>query len=331
VSARHDVPHDLARARRVINRRTLAALLALPGAARAQVFPDRPLRMLVSNAPGGGMDSIARMTAGPLGQVLGQPVVVENRPGAGGTIAAENLLRAPLDGHSLLFFGLSSLAMAPITWPNLPYQQLVPVGSISRTPMVLLVHASVPANSVAELRALARSRPNALSYATPGHGTTPHLLAVRFAQVAGAELLHVPYQGGSQQIGDLIGGRVQVMFDTLAATLGTLQTGSVKALAITTEAPDPLLPGVPTMAQAGMPELTYALRNLLLVPAALSPALRVRLAAALGEALALPEARAAFARLGVAPLATPAAEVVRMVEREREEWGPVARLATGRG
>ncbi len=323
----------------MIGRRALAALLAsplaaplvAPRAARAEGFPERPLRLLVSNAPGGGMDSIARMTAAPLGQVLGQPVVVENRPGAGGTIAAENLLRSPLDGHSLLFFGLSSLAMAPITWPNLPYQQLVPVGSISRTPMVLLVHASVPANSVAELRALARSRPNALSYATPGHGTTPHLLAVRFAQVAGAEMLHVPYQGGSQQIGDLIGGRVQVMFDTLAATLSTLQTGSVKALAITSDAEDPLLPGVPTMAAAGMPELTYALWNILLVPAPLPPALKARIGAALDQALALPETRAAFARLGVAPKATPAEMVARMVEREREEWGPVARLAVGRG
>ncbi len=132
----------------MIARRSLAALLAaLPAAARAQGFPERALRMLVANAPGGGMDSIARMTAGPLGQVLGQPVVVENRPGAGGTIAAESLLRSPPDGHSLLFFNLSSLALAPITWPNLPHQQLVPAGSISRTPMVLLVHASVPANT----------------------------------------------------------------------------------------------------------------------------------------------------------------------------------------
>jgi len=316
----------------VIARRSLAALLAaLPAAARAQGFPERALRMLVANAPGGGMDSIARMTAGPLGQVLGQPVVVENRPGAGGTIAAESLLRSPTDGHSLLFFNLSSLALAPITWPNLPHQQLVPAGSISRTPMVLLVHASVPANTVAELRALVRARPNALSFATPGNGTTPHLLALRFAQLAGGEMLHVPYQGGSQQIGDLIGGRVQVMFDTLAATVSTVQTGSVKALAITSEAGDPLLPGVPTMAQAGLPELAFWLWNILLVPATLPPALQGRLGAALAEALAQPELRAAFARLGVEPKAIAAAEVARMVEREREEWGPVARLATGRG
>ena len=316
----------------MIARRSLAALLAaLPAAARAQGFPERALRMLVANAPGGGMDSIARMTAGPLGQVLGQPVVVENRPGAGGTIAAESLLRSPTDGHSLLFFNLSSLALAPITWPNLPHQQLVPAGSISRTPMVLLVHASVPANTVAELRALVRARPNALSFATPGNGTTPHLLALRFAQLAGGEMLHVPYQGGSQQIGDLIGGRVQVMFDTLAATVSTVQTGSVKALAITSEAGDPLLPGVPTMAQAGLPELAFWLWNILLVPATLPPALQGRLGAALAEALAQPELRAAFARLGVEPKAIAAAEVARMVEREREEWGPVARLATGRG
>jgi tripartite-type tricarboxylate transporter receptor subunit TctC len=258
-------------------------------------------------------------------------VVVENRPGAGGTIAAESLLRSPTDGHSLLFFNLSSLALAPITWPNLPHQQLVPAGSISRTPMVLLVHASVPANTVAELRALVRARPNALSFATPGNGTTPHLLALRFAQLAGGEMLHVPYQGGSQQIGDLIGGRVQVMFDTLAATVSTVQTGSVKALAITSEAGDPLLPGVPTMAQAGLPELAFWLWNILLVPATLPPALQGRLGAALAEALAQPELRAAFARLGVEPKAIAAAEVARMVEREREEWGPVARLATGRG
>ena len=321
-----------ARADGVIGRRGLAALLAaLPAAARAQGFPERALRMLVANAPGGGMDSIARMTAGPLGQVLGQPVVVENRPGAGGTIAAENLLRAPLDGHSLLFFNLSSLALAPITWPNLPQAQLAPVGSISRTPMVLLLHASVPANTVAELRALIRARPNALSFATPGHGTTPHLLALRFAQLAGGEMLHVPYQGGSQQIGDLIGGRVQVMFDTLAATIATVQTGSVKALAITSDAEDPLLPGVPTMAAAGLPELAFWLWNILLVPAALPAELRGRIGTALAEALAQPEARAAFVRLGVAPVATLATEVARMIEREREDWGPVARLAVGRG
>ena len=310
----------------MLRRALLAAALTTPALAQ-----PRGLRIVVPFAPGGASDLVARIIAEPLGAALGQAVLVENRPGAGGTIAAESLLRSPPDGHSLLFFNLSSLALAPITWPNLPHQQLVPAGSISRTPMVLLVHASVPANTVAELRALIRARPNALSFATPGNGTTPHLLALRFAQLAGGEMLHVPYQGGSQQIGDLIGGRVQVMFDTLAATVSTVQTGSVKALAITSEAGDPLLPGVPTMAQAGLPELAFWLWNILLVPAALPPALQGRLGAALAEALAQPELRAAFARLGVEPKAIAAAEVARMVEREREEWGPVARLATGRG
>ncbi len=311
-------------------RAALAAVLASPAMAQTG-FPDRPLRLLVSNAAGGGMDSIARMTAEPLGRVLGQTVLVENRPGAGGTLAAENMLRAPIDGHSLLFFGLSSLALAPITWPALPVAQLAPVGSISRTPMVLLVHNSVPARNVAELAALARQAPNKLSYASAGIGTTPHLLGFRFAQAAGAEMLHVPYQGGSQQIGDLIGGRVQVMFDTMAATVNTLQTGSVRALAITSEAEDPLLPGVPTMAASGMPEMAYWLWNILLAPAALAPALQGRLAGALRAALALPETAAAFARLGVTPRATEAATVAQMVERERAAWGPVARAATGRG
>ena len=225
------------------------------GSAAAQSFPPKPLRLVAPFEPGGPTDIMARVLAQQLSPTLGQQVIVENRPGAGGTIGAEFASKAPGDGYTLLLGTASTLAMAPPLYPKLGYgaADFAPVGLFADAPFLVVVNASVPANSLKELIALAKAKPGSLSYGSAGVGNILHVSGELFKSMTGTNLLHVPYKGGAPARADLIAGRVQAMFEMYATFRADIPAGKVKVLAVASSKPHPLLPDVPTAAQAGLP------------------------------------------------------------------------------
>lgn len=222
----------------------------------AQSYPDRPVRLIVGFPPGGVVDITARTIGPTLGERLGQPVVIDNRAGAGGNIAADLVAKAAPNGHTLLISVVSSLAISASVYRKLPYdllRDLMPVGVIAAVPNVLVVHPSVQANTVKELIALAKSRPGQLNFGSAGTGTTVHFAGELFKMMANVDMLHVGYKGAAPAMTDLLGGRVHLMFDFLSAALPHIQSGRLRALGVSSVARSPLLPDVPTIAEAGVP------------------------------------------------------------------------------
>jgi tripartite-type tricarboxylate transporter receptor subunit TctC len=222
----------------------------------ADNWPDKPIHLVVGFAPGGGVDIMARIIQKPLSDKLGQPVIVDNLPGAGGNIAAAKVAHAAKDGNTLLVSVISSMAISASLYKNLEYnldRDLTPVGVIASVPNVLVVHPSVPATSVKELIALAKAQPNKLSYGSAGTGTTVHFTGELFASMADVKMTHIPYKGAAPAMNDLLGGQVQLMFDFLSAAAPQIKAGKLRALAVTSKTRSPLLPQVPTVAEAGVP------------------------------------------------------------------------------
>jgi tripartite-type tricarboxylate transporter receptor subunit TctC len=238
----------------VIDRRTvlagLAGTFALPVA--AQTFPSRPVRLVVPFPAGGSTDVVARLVAEKLSQSLGQPVVVENRAGAGGTIGSEAVAKSPPDGYTLLLGTSSTHAVAPSLYPKLgydPVRDFAPAVLIGTATVLVLVHPSVPVRNAAELITYAKANPSKLSYGSTGNGSISHLIAEYFKSAAGIQMQHVPYKGDSPLATDLLSGQVQVAFGTAAAFLQHVQSGKLRALAITDAKPSPIAPNLPTVAE----------------------------------------------------------------------------------
>lgn len=276
-----------------------AAALALPGA-RAAIADGKPITMVVSYPAGGGADVMARLIAPRLADALGQPVLVDNRPGASGTIAAGQVARAAPDGSTLLL-DASSFAVNPALFPKLPYDArtaFVPLAVLAQFPNVLVCTASFEARSVADVLRLARAKPQALAYASSGNGSAQHLAGALFEQLAGVQLTHVPYRGGGPALNDVMGGQVPLFFANVASSLGHIQSGRLRALAVTAATRCRALPNVPTMAQAGVKGHEVLEWNPVLAPAGLSPALRETLAAGLRKAMADPEVLGRIRALG---------------------------------
>ncbi len=286
------------------------AALALPRFARAQGF-DRPLRLVVPFAPGGGTDIAARAVAEPLGARLGQPVVIDNRPGANGQIAAEQVLRAPADGHTLFSATAAQFSGAPALGIALPYdpdRDFTPVGLLAEVPLVLTAFPGTGWTGIADLVAAARANPGKFAYASAGVGGTNHLVMEMIAAAGGGfELTHVPYRGAGPAQADLFAGRVQLLVDSVAAALPSIRDGRSRALAVSTQARLDWLPEVPTLIEQGI-ALTYAGWVSLDVRAATPPALVQKLNRALNQALRDPAVSTRFATLGfIAPETTPEA------------------------
>src|SRR5438132_1587928 len=246
-----------------------AASLLWAVLAVAADFPTKPLRMVVPFPPGGLLDLLARGLGPHLGADLGQPVVIENRPGANGIIGSDAVAKAAPDGHTILIGGGSSFVVNPLLNPNLPFDPLkdfAPVSMIGRGPMVLIANPSFQANSVAELVALAKAAPGKLAYGTPGNGNPNHLAGELFKSAAGINLLHVPYKGAALVITHVIAGHVPVAFVTLSAALPHVRSGKIKALAVTTDKRWPATPGLPTMSEAGLPDVQLVDWSGLFVP-----------------------------------------------------------------
>ncbi len=234
----------------------LTALSLRPKDGAAQTWPSRPIRLVVGFAPGGGTDIIARAMAPKLSELLGQQVVVENRAGASGTIGADLVAKAPADGYTLLMGHANSNAIAPNVFAKLPYDaanDFTPITYIGYVPNILVIHPSVPANTVDELVALVRQKPGQLTYASSGIGSSQHLAGALFTKITNTQILHIPYKGSGQAIGDLLAGQVTMNFDTLPPVLEQVKAGKLRALAISTQNRLPQLPNVPTFNEVGIP------------------------------------------------------------------------------
>jgi tripartite-type tricarboxylate transporter receptor subunit TctC len=311
----------------IATRRALLAtpLLALPLPTRA-AWPERPLRLVVPFAAGGATDLTARALAEALAPRLGQPVVVENLSGAGGNVGAEAVARARPDGHTLLFSTPGPLAINAFLYPRLPFDPetaFAPVALAVRVANVAMVPAALPVASLAELVALAKARPGALSYASAGVGSTSHLAAELLKAEAGIALEHVPYRGTGPALADLVAGRVQLQIDGVPAGLPQIRAGAVRPLAVTSATRWFALPEVPTVAEAGLPGTEATAWGAVVAPAGLPGEIAARLAALVTGALRRPEVTARMQTLGAEVAGGTPEELAAHVLAERRKWRAV--------
>lgn len=259
-----------------------AALVAIPGFAIAQTFPAKPIKLVVPFPPGGLIDTMARLISTKLGQELGQAVVIDNKPGAGGNLGAAEVARSTPDGYTLLMAS-PPLTISPALYSTMPYkpEQIMPVGLIGRVPNVLLVNPKSGINSVAELLAKAKGSPGKLNYASNGNGTSLHLSAELLKSSTGTFITHIPYRGAAQAVTGLIAGEVDMMFENLPSVIGQIQGGSVKALAVTTRARNKTIASVPTLAESGLPDFDVSAWYGVAAPAGTPAAVVARLEQAL--------------------------------------------------
>ncbi|MDB5889952.1 MAG: hypothetical protein JWP47_783 [Polaromonas sp.] len=280
---------------------TLAAACAtaLPLTVTAQEWPSKPVRILVGSAPGGGTDAMARAVADRLGPLLKQSVVVENRPGASNTMAADVTAKSN-DGHTLLMGVSTAHAIAPHLL-KLAYdsdKDLVPVAFVGAVPNVLVVNNALPVDSVQSLVELAKSQPGKLNYATSGSGSTQHIAAELFKDQAGVFITHIPYRGSGPALVDLIGGQVQMSFDTMPSVVGQIKSGRIKALAVASASRNPQLPTVPTMAEAGLKGVEMSAWYGIYMPAATPKAVQDRVYGEVTKVLAMPETQTRLGAIG---------------------------------
>lgn len=312
---------------------TMALLAALvPGAVQAQGnwAPQRPMRFVVPFPAGGATDVVARVLAERMQESLGQPVVVENRTGAGGNLGVENVVRSPADGHTLLMGTTGTLTVNPHLYSNLafnPANDLAPVSMAFTTDHVLIVHPSVPARTAQEFVELARARPGQLSYGSAGSGSSTHTVAELFKMAARVDITHVPYRGSAPALNDTVAGNVQMMLDQLPSAIGQIRGERVRALAVTGPRRSPLLRDVPTMAEIGLPDAQATSWGAVMVPAGTPEPAIQRLSAAIREALALPAVQERLAQAGADAVSSTPAELAATIRSETEKWGRVVREA----
>lgn len=270
----------------------------------AQSWPSKPIHLLVPFVPGGNVDITARAVAPGLQEVLGQPVIVENRPGAGGTIAASQVAKASPDGYTLLMGSTSTLSVAPALYQNVydPVNDFSPIVILQQVPFVLVAHPSVPARTVGELVSLAKSRPGTITMASAGSGSSNHLAGELFQSLTGTKFVHIPYKGSGQAVADLIGGQVQLYFDQLTTEIGNIKSGKVRALAVSSARRWTALPEVPTFIEASVGG--YEVLNVtgLVAPSRTPREIIRQLHAASIRVLESPLVRERFAALGVEPV-----------------------------
>ena len=303
----------------------LVAVLAVFAAslAHAQTYPSKPLRFVVPFAAGGGSDLVARTVALKLTEALGQPVVVDNRAGAAGTIGADIAAKSPPDGHTLLLGSNGPLAINPSLYAKLPYdaaRDFTPVSLVTIMPFVLVVHPALPVRTVKELIALAKSKPGQLNYGSPGNGSTTHLANELLKSMTGMNITHVPYKGVAPAATDLISGQVQMMSGDLSTLLPHVRSGRMRALAITAARRSSLLPNLPTIAQAGVPGYEASGWFGVLVPAGTPQSIITRLNAAILKGLEAPDARERLAALGGEVAAGTPEHFAAHIRTEAAKW-----------
>ena len=309
----------------------LIVVLAAIAPVHAQgTYPDHALRIIVPFPPGGPADALARIAGDALNQAFGQPVVGENKPGAGGNIGMEQGARAPADGYTLTLAPVGNLTVSPYIYSKLPYdpvKDFAPVTVLAAVPNVLVVHPSVGVKSLRELIALAKARPGTLNYASPGNGSGPHLAGELLKRMAGIDLVHVPYNGVAPAMGAVLGGTVQLFFAQSSAALPQVKSGKVVALGVASEKRIEAAPDLPTIAESGLPGFDVTSWYALVVPAATEPARIARVQTTIAAAFARPDVREKIAALGAEPVADTPAAFAALLKTESERWRALAREA----
>lgn len=303
-----------------------------PYAPAAAAYPDRPIRLVVPLAPGGTTDILARLVAQRLSATFGQPVIVDNRPGAGGNIGNEVVARAVPDGYTLLM-AAPPLVINPGLYAKVGYRPIddyTPISLIASVPVVLAVNPGVQARSVRELLTLAKAHPGKYNYASSGVGGTPHLAGALFASMAAVDIVHVPYKGSGPALTDLLGGQVHMQFSGLPPLLPFIRSGKLRALGVASLKRAPALPDVPTIAEAGVPGYEATSWQGLSAPARLPTQISTLLHGTLTKFISAPETRARFAELGAEPVGSTPAEFARFIKVEFDKWGPVIRQTGAR-
>lgn len=314
-------------------RQVMAALplLAIGRGARAQSFPTRPIAWVVPFTPGGITDTSARLVAQPMGGVLGQQVIIENRPGAGGAIGTEAVARAAPDGYTVLYGTQGTMATNPVLYRNLRYDALrdfVPVHGLTQTPLLLVCNAERPWRTLADFIAFARSKPaGEVTFASSGIGTGTHMAAELFQLAAGVKLTQVPYTGSAPALNDLVAGRTDVMFDYVVSTRAFLQGGKLRPLAMTGPERFAALPEVPTMKEAGLPEAETVSWSAMMAPAATPAPIVERLAGAMAAGLAEPRVVQTLTSTGSTPLMMSGEPFRRFVAEDVQRWRGVVERA----
>ncbi len=303
-----------------------ALAMAVP-AAFAQAFPAKPLRMVIGFPAGSSSDVVGRLVAQKMSDGLGQQVIFENRPGAGGNIGAEIVARSQPDGYTLLYAN-TGIAVAVSAYEKLAYdvsRDFVPVGQAAVGPHLLIVNMALPVQSVKDLIALAKSKPRGYSVASSGNANSDHLAYELFRSMTGAEMVHVPYKGGGQATIDVISGQMAAYFSGMAGGLPHVRAGKVRGLAVTTAQRSPIAPDIPTMIEAGVPGYEHVLWNAVFAPAATLKYVVARLDANLAKTVNAPDLRERFAALGVEPYSRSSAQMAAYLKTEIDKYGKIVR------
>jgi tripartite-type tricarboxylate transporter receptor subunit TctC len=313
-----------------LSRLATIAVLALVAATAAlgqtEDYPNRPIKMIVGFAAGGGTDVVARIMAQKMSEILRQTMVVENRTGASGMIAAQDVAKADPDGYTLMMGSQTTLAVAPHLYRKVtlnPEKDFAGVALTGASPLVLVVNPSFPAHSVADVIAMAKADPGKINFGTGGLGTTPHMTAELFEHDAGIKLVHVPYRGEAGAINDLLAGQIPLMFANLSAVMGNIKGGTLRALAVTSAKRSPSVPDIPTVAESALPGFAAETWFGIVAPAGTPKEIRAKLNAAARESLARDDTRARFADLGMTNGSSSPDELDAYIKSEIVKWSQV--------
>jgi tripartite-type tricarboxylate transporter receptor subunit TctC len=309
----------------------LAAAISIFAGAQpipARDYPEKPIRLIVPYTPGGTADMLARGIGQKLSESLGQQVIVDNRPGAGGNIGADLVAKAAPDGYTLLIGTVATHAINPGLYPNMPYdadKDFIPVILIATLPNMVVVNTSVPVKNVKDLIALARSKPGELAFASAGNGTSQHLSGELFKKMTDVDMIHIPYKGSAPAVTDLIGGQVQLMFDNIPSSLPRVRAGKLRALAVTGPRRSPVLPNLPTVAESGLPGFSITSWFALYAPAGTPKNIVQRLNKEAGNAISSPELRQLWMAQGIEPAGGTPDQLAAFRRTEAPKWEKIIR------
>jgi tripartite-type tricarboxylate transporter receptor subunit TctC len=307
----------------------IAAFFAASGQANAQAWPSKPIRLIVGFAPGGGTDYVARTIAPRLSEALGQPIIVENKPGASAMLGNELVAKSAPDGYTLVTAAAGAMAIAP-NFQKAPYdtfKDFEHVSLIVSSPFLLVVHPGVPAKTVAEFNALAKSKPGSVNFGSAGTGGAPHLAGELYKRMAGVEIVHVPYKGLAPALADLLGGQIQAVFADVGLTIKNVEAGKLRAIAITGSRRFAAMPNVPTVAEAGVPGYRAETWYGISAPAGTPAPIVSRLAAEVRKAVASPELQRMFEAQGLIPNPLGPAEFTALVREDYSKWAKLIKDA----
>jgi len=311
---------------------TLLALAAAPFAF-AQAWPSKPIHFVVPYPAGGPVDSVARLLGQKVGERLQQPIIVENKPGAGGNIGADSVAKAAADGYTILMGAVATHAINPTLYASIPYdaaKDFAPITQVASTPNVLVVHPSLPVHSVAELVAYARKNPGKLNFGSGSSGSAGHLAGELMKSMAGIDMTHVPYKGAAPAMQDLVAGRLDLMFDNLASAQGQIRAGTVRALAVTTAKRSALAPDIPTIGESGLPGFDISTWFGVFAPGATPASIVSRLHDEFAAALASADVREKMLALGAEPVTSSPKEFAAFIESEARKYARLVKASGAR-